>query len=155
MAIASATTRSRLDGHRTSGSRCHQRAGTGTAGFLRNPAARAWIKTKTGRAPDVWVLAIVVDEDFAAERTNFRHATARWGLLADTGLSGVAVVTIGSIEKVVEQMTADGFGHAIERAWAEAGSDLLSQPPEEPTPATTPRPQHLEYALQRLIAGST
>ena len=98
--------------------------------FLGHAPTRVWLTQRTGRVPDVWVAVIVVDEVLVAERTGFRHVTSRWDLLAKTGLAGVAIITLGCLERVVRQMSADGFGRWVERAWLASGQNLLDQPEE-------------------------
>jgi hypothetical protein len=100
--------------------------------FVRNPAARGWAETKMGRLPSRWVLVILVDERAVAERTQFRHATARWGLLSGTGLEGLALLTMECVERAVRTRRPDAFGEEIAGAWRRSGADALEQPPEEP-----------------------
>ncbi len=121
--------------------------------FLASPSAKPWLAKRTGHAPDIWVLAIVVDEDLVGKRTSFRHATARWDLLANTGLAGVAIVTVGCVERIVRQMSADEFGGWVECAWRASGQDLLDQPAEEPNLLPAGRPTYLEEAFQRLLSA--
>jgi hypothetical protein len=100
--------------------------------FLRDPVAREWVAARVGRLPSKWVLAILVDERGVAERTQFRHATARWGLLTGTDLEGVALLTVECLEAAVRTQTADALGEWIESAWRDSAADALDQPPEEP-----------------------
>jgi hypothetical protein len=133
-------------------SRCWEAVGQASE-FLASSSAKPWLAKRTGREPDIWVLAIVVDEDLVGERTGFRHATARWDLLASTGLAGVAIVTVGCLERVVRQMSADEFGGWVECAWQASGQDLLDQPAEEPTLPSAGRPAYLEEAFKRLLSA--
>ena len=87
------------------------------------------------------------------KRTSFRHATARWDLLANTGLAGVAIVTVGCVERIVRQMSADEFGGWVECTWRASGQDLLDQPAEEPNLLPAGRPTYLEEAFQRLLSA--
>ncbi len=115
-------------------------------GFLRDPAAKNWIQKRTGRSPCVWVLAILVDERGVAERTQFRHATARWQLLSGTRLAGLALMTLECLEAAVRKQTPDTTARQIERAWTESGLNALNQPPEEPDLPSIDQPAYLQRA---------
>jgi hypothetical protein len=114
-------------------------------GFLNDPAARAWVTSKTGRSPSEWALAILVDERGIAERSQFRHATSRWRLLSGTKLAGLALLSFEGLEAAVRTQTPDSLGAQIARDWKDSGADALAQPPEEPS---LPRVADLPY-LQR------
>ena len=101
---------------------------------------------KIGRLPNRWVLAILVDEPAVAERTQFRHATARWGLLSGTGLEGLCLLTMECVEAAVRTRTADALGAEIESAWSRSGVDALRQPPEEPDVPSSDEPEYLKRA---------
>ncbi len=118
--------------------------------FLRDAAARRWVEKRVGHLPSRWVLAILVDERGVAERTQFRHATARWKLLAGTGLEGLALLTMECVEAAVRTRTADTFGGEIERAWNQSGADALRQPPEEPQMPSIDEPEYLMRASDLL-----
>jgi hypothetical protein len=120
------------------------------AGFLGDPSARGWILCASGRSPSVWVLAILVDERGVAERTQFRYATSRWNLLSGTGLAGLALLTLENLEAAVRTQTADSFGRSVERAWTDAGLNLLQQPPEEPEVRPIEQPAYLQRAWNLL-----
>jgi hypothetical protein len=122
--------------------------------FLRDARTGGWLLQRTGKAPCVWVLVLLLAEDDVAERTAFRHVTSRWNLLSRTSLSGVALFSFGAIEGALRTQGADSLGRDIERTWLESGVDGLNQPGEEPTYPGLERPPYLERAFQRLLRAS-
>jgi hypothetical protein len=123
--------------------------------FLGDSRTGPWLLKQTGRAPpSVWVLVVLVGENDVAERTSFRHATARWNLLSGTALSGVGVSSFGGMESALRTQSPDAFGRSLELAWRESGVDGLGQPPEEATFPPVARPSYLEKALERLVRVS-
>ena len=119
--------------------------------FIRDPRTAEWLRTKTSRAPSVWVLAILTDEAGVAERIAFRHVTARWNLLAGTRLAGLGLISFRGLEGALEAMSADEFGRSIEEGWIASANSGIEEPPEEPD-ARGSRPKHLERALKQLTA---
>jgi hypothetical protein len=112
----------------------------------------AYASRTAARRPEKCVLIIVVGDYYADEQTSFRHVSALWGLLNDTHLAAVAVLSAGALEYLVLSSTADEAGELLEELWLEAGrGSLLEQPPTMRPYRATTVPQVLDEAHQELF----
>jgi hypothetical protein len=90
--------------------------------FLRNRA------DASGRK---WLLVVLVSDPITSERTSFRYAAARWGLLEQTEFVALAVLEAQDLEHLVQTLTADEVSEMLERLWQQSAEQHpMNQPPD-------------------------